>query len=321
MKRRFALATLLVLALLGVGTLVTSGRGDDGESNLAADPDRGPADATDAGPGVLAGDEMPAAIEAPPAPARVATIAGAVERRPPGGDWVTVTVGDSLSPADGFRTGVESTAVLAIGSSMRVEVTPETEFTVSSLTDTVSGLRLAGGRIAARVEKRGRSELRIEVADGDAVAETEAGEFTALTSGRGDLSVAASAGQVRLSARGSTVKVEAGQQSVAGASEPPSPPRAIPSSLFLKVKRPGEKLRRRDVRLAGTTSPGAIVTVNGVTVPVDSSGRFEADIELAEGRNRVVFRAVDPSGREEKQRVPLEVDSQGPRLKSEVRWQ
>jgi Glucodextranase, domain B/FecR protein len=316
-KRSFALAAVLVLALLGAGFLLSRGLFDGEGAPAAATPVPPPAPAVPEPPAVT---PPPVADAAPSSPARVASASGSVERRPAGGDWVPAQEGDRLAPSDGFRTGAESAAVLEIGAGTRVEVTEETGFTVSHLTDTVSGLRLEGGRIAARVEKGTGSELRVEVADGDAVAETDEGEFTALSSGHGDLSVAATEGKVRLSARGKSVEVAAGQQSSAAADEAPSEPRAIPSSLFLKVNRPGDRLRKREVRLAGATSPGAVVTVNGVPVRVDPSGRFEAEVALREGRNRVLFRAVDPVGREQKQRVPLRVDSKGPGVKSEVRW-
>jgi FecR protein/Glucodextranase, domain B len=313
-RNRFAIAAAMVLVLLGVGYVLSQG--------LFASED---APAPVAPPAPIYNDvPAPAAVSGPPDAgpswqARVAAVDGVVERRAPGRDWEAVREGDVLALSDGLRTGVESSAALELGAGTRVDVTQETEFTLSQLTATVSGLRLEEGRIAARVERQAASELRIEAAGGDAVAETEEGEFTALSSGQGDLSVAATEGRVRLSARGRSVDVSAGQQSVAAADSPPSEPRAIPSSLFLKVNQPG-KLRKREVKLAGTTAPGAIVTVNGVPVRVDGSGRFEADVSLREGKNRVVFRAVDPIGREEKQRVPLEVDSRGPRLKSEVKW-
>jgi hypothetical protein len=313
-SKRFAIAAALVVALLGAGYVLSRGLFHGEEAPVAASA---------APPAPIYNDVPPPVSGQPDAgpawQARVAAVHGVVERRAPGRDWEPVGEGDVLGLSDGLRTGVESSATLELGAGTRVEVTQETEFTLAQLSATVSGLRLEEGRIAARVERQAESELRIEAAGGDAVAETRDGEFTALSSGHGDLSVAATEGRVRLSARGRSVEVAAGQQSVAAADAPPSEPRAIPPSLFLKVNQPG-KLRKREVRLAGTTAPGAIVTVNGVPVRVDASGRFEAEVSLREGKNRVVFRAVDPIGREEKQRVPLDVDSRGPRVHSEVKW-
>jgi hypothetical protein len=135
------------------------------------------------------------------------------------------------------------------------------------------------------------------------------------------VAVATEKGNVKLSARAETVQVRAGQQSLVRRGMAPSPPQALPASLFLKVGRPPGTLHRREVTVRGETVPGAVVKVNGVTVAADDTGAFAARVPLVEGANKVVLQAVDVLGR--RQTAALErvlVDTRAPGVKGEVEW-
>lgn len=72
-----------------------------------------------------------------------------------------------------------------------------------------------------------------------------------------------------------------------------SPPRLV-------VEQPEEEqvVKERALRVSGTTDLDAIVKINNQPVLVDDNGKFEAEIEIFEGTEEIVVKAVSRSGKE-----------------------
>ena len=86
------------------------------------------------------------------------------------------------------------------------------------------------------------------------------------------------------------------------ATPPPPSPTATPTPpqpLFLEVQGPddGTTVRSSAVVVFGRTAPGATVTVGSVSTLADGDGRFQVEVRLEPGANRIVVVASDASGR------------------------
>ncbi|MBN2494110.1 MAG: FecR domain-containing protein [Deltaproteobacteria bacterium] len=253
---------------------------------------------------------------------RVLSVGGKVERRKGQTPWTAVRQGDELQLDEAIRTGQDARAVLNIGKTAEVEIDARSEFSVKEISRTVSRVKLEQGRISAEVRGRAGSRLKVEARGTDAVAEADRGSFSVLASGKGHLSVATRTGTVRLSAKSKTVEVRAGTQSLVQPDLPPAEPEPIPPSLFLKVGKPRSLIQREKKTLVrGATSPGAVVSINGVRVGVDQSGKFAKMVALKEGKNEILVEAQDVLGRDEKASLPeITVDSKAPDARSKTDW-
>ncbi len=253
---------------------------------------------------------------------KVVTVSGEVERRDGQSPWRRARAGELLALEEELRTGAQSTVTVDVGGTAKVEVFPDSRFSVRDITETVAKVRLDHGRLSAEVYGRGKSKLRVETKGSDAVAEAEAGEFSMLSSGSGRVVVATRRGSVRLSAKNKTVIVETGQQSMVDGDRSPVGPMEIPTSLFLRVKRPKSVMQReKQGRIRGQTAPGAIVSVNGVRTPTDEHGEFSAVVGLEEGKNQIVVEAEDVLGRRLTDDYPeITVKSRIDEGRSKARW-
>ncbi len=264
----------------------------------------------------------PVARPAPATPAAqitVKAVRGRVERRR-GGAAVALDAGDKLDLDDVVRTA-DGTATLELGDAARVEIDPGSTVSVLQLAQDASRIRLADGRISAEVARDDR-HLRVEVADSDAVAEAARSRFAVLTDGNGHAAVASRDGAVLLSARGRTVTIGGGQQSVVAPGLPPSAPARVPPTLFLKVSGPRAAAQReKSTTVAGSTVPGAVVSVNGVRAVAGADGNFAATVPLRDGENALLVRAQDALGRRSQHALPsVTVDATAPTVESKVTW-
>ena len=89
----------------------------------------------------------------------------------------------------------------------------------------------------------------------------------------------------------------------AAAPVPPSPPPSEPppQGFFLEVTEPQDEtvVNVSPVRVSGSTSPEAQVSVNGELIDVDGQGNFAAMVELEEGPNVIDVIATDYEANEE----------------------
>lgn len=310
MSSRWILALAAVVVLLGAGVLAYPRIFGDRSTPQASAPTR--ADA---------GVAPSPAIDATVAVAVVAIRAtnGTVERRVGDDDlWQPVEVGEELAIDDVIRTGADGALVLAVGAA-EVRLDPDSTIGVAQLERAVTRLRIDDGRVAAVVPPGGGG-LGIAVGEGGAVAETDEGEFSVLSTGDGGATVASTAGEVKVTSAGKTVAVPAGRQTRVAKGAAPTAPRAIPTSLFLKVKSSRKVLQKTTYSVRGETSPGAVISVNGVKVQVDENGEFVSVVTLREGKNEVTVRGRDATGRTQRSTVGLVVDTKGPRVGGDVQW-
>jgi hypothetical protein len=248
----------------------------------------------------------------------VTSVEGRVLRRAPSGESIEVRVGETVPVDETLLTG-DGAATLHVDRVALVELERQTAVTIAEGADGRTGVRLDRGRTTARVEDSG-STFRLTFADSDAVAETADGELSAVTDGAGRVTVASERGTVRLSAEGEAVDIAEGEQSTVLPERSPTPPRRVPPSFFLRVRRPPERSRVAETTVRGRAAPGAVVSVNGAPARVDDDGRFQASLTLREGRNRIVVEGRDVRGRSDSSSHSVLVDSSASEIQSDVAW-
>jgi hypothetical protein len=252
----------------------------------------------------------------------VSRVQGHVElREARASTWSPLSADTRLSSDAALRTQEGATAVLTAGDGLELEVASESQLSVGELAHDNARVVLDSGRIAARVP-RGAAALSVAVNGSDAVARTREGSFAMLRDEAGQVSVAATAGIVDLTAKQQRVQLHADEQSFVGVDRPPTPPSKIPSSLFLKVSHLGpSKLARKTTEFDGNVSPGAVVSINGAQVRADENGHFRAKISLSEGANAIQVKARDVLGRVAEQKLAdVTVDTQAPKLHGKLVW-
>lgn len=273
-------------------------------------------------PAIKPPSEPPDVVKQTSSLVKVVSVEGRVERRRGDSPWSPVKTGEEMQPDEAIRTSTDGKALLDIGDVATVEVAARSEFTVQEISKSASRVRLDEGRLSAVVHGKLGSTLKVEARGSDAVAETDKGEFSMLTTGKGQVAVAAKKGRVRLSAKNKTVEVTEGTQSVVLPESAPKAPEPIPPSLFLKVVKPRSRVQReKETVVRGTATPGAVVSINGVYVEADGEGRFETAVALKEGKNEIVVEAEDAAGKRRKSALPaITVDTRPPKVRTDVEW-
>ena len=193
-------------------------------------------------------------------------VTGDVVRLSPNGGTSALSVGQRLRADDSVRTGRDGRTDLQVGARSRLTVAEASQLTVREITEKVHRFKLTRGRIAVDYQADGARLLRIESADGAAVAETQGARFGVLSTGTA-VAIATATGAVNLTSQQKTVEVGAGTQAVAVAGKPPSSAEPIPAKLLLKVAdaapaqdHQGEKLC---AEVEGTAPSGSEVLVDG----------------------------------------------------------
>ena len=267
----------------------------------------------------------PAPVSAPaPAPEppvlRVTAVTGAVDASEPEGGWRPLAPGVSLH-ADGLiRTGAGASAELAAGATSRITIEERTQLAVRELTAAVHRFRLTRGLVKVDYQHDGDRVVRVEEADGSAVAEARAARFNVAANGLA-FAVASQTGTVSLSAAGGTVAVAAGEEALSDAGAAPSAPRRIPTEVLLRVAQasrladPG-----RCLDTTGLAGPGALVTVDGEPVPVDAGGAFPVRVARRAGQAAVEVRVLSPDGRVTARTVPCRRAPDADIRDLRVRW-
>lgn len=251
-------------------------------------------------------DEKTAVIE---------TVEGRALRRVPGSPAAPVVRGDRLPVASTVET-TGGRVTLTTSGGAQVVVSDDSLLRVAEPQSDGVDIVLARGR--AEAQTKGES-LTMGFEGSDAVATAEDGDFAAVADGKGQIAVAASRGQVDLRAQGKSVTVREGEQSVVRPSMPPSAPTSIPSSFFLKVRKPGTS-RRPQAKLAGRTAPGSIVKIGDKSVVVGANGKFETEVPLSSGQNSVKISARDTQGREAEKNLSIKYQKPDPALRTKVVW-
>jgi len=258
----------------------------------------------------------------PAAQLTVRHVAGHVERRGRDGEqWQPLAPNTSVSEQDSVRTNEGATAVLAGDNGLEISLAEQSELAMLALRADQAKVVVQRGQLSADTGKGG-ARLSVGARDNDAWVEAKQGAFAVLRDGEGQLAVAVTKGDVAVTAQQTSVQVNAGEQSIVPRNQPPAKPTRIPTSLFLKVARAGpSRVNQRSTELAGVTSPGAAVFVNGVPAKTDASGAFTAKVSLQEGRNQLQVSVRDALGRSRKEQLAdVTVDTQPPKLKGKTVW-
>lgn len=312
MTRRWLLALVCVLVAMGLGLVVQ-------RMWLEPAPGAAPLPSLDqpATGAQTTADSAPSVSLT----ARVGDLEGVVEVYDTrSGVWRNARTGEDIADDAVLRTQ-RGRVSLHIGDSIEVEVSPFSQFRLKELTNRLSKVRLEQGLVTANITPSEESELVMQVLGSDVEAHATDGAFAVLRDQQGHATVAGKRGTVTVQSAGSSVVIRQGQQSVVAPGEAPTAPTTIPGELLIKITQgQHKKLRFRSTRLEGLTSPGAIVTVNGVETSA-ATGRFSVNVPLNEGSNSITVVSRDALGREKKQVVSgIEVDTSPPAAKGRVQW-
>jgi len=229
----------------------------------------------------------------------VVAVTGDVVRLSPSGGTSALAVGQRLRAEDSVRTGRGGRTDLMVGARNRLTVAEGTQLTIREVTEKLHRFKLTRGRIAVDYQADGARLLRIESADGSAVAETQEARFGVLSTGTA-VAIATETGAVNLTSERKTVEVGAGRQAIAVAGRPPSSAEPIPAKLLLKVATAKVANDREGLcaEVEGTAPPGAEVLVDGAPAAVAEDGRFRVRVPSAPEKASAHLAIRDASGRE-----------------------
>lgn len=310
MTQRWMLALAFVLLALGSGLLVQHVWLEPAPAVMPS--------AEQAAAGAEREEALPPSVSLT---ARVHEVEGAVEVYDArSGRWRNVSKGEEITDDAVLRTQ-RGSVNLHIGDTIEVEVSAWSQFRLKELTNRLSKVRLEQGLVTANITPNEESELVMQVLGSDLEAHATDGTFAVLRGHQGHATVAGKRGTVTVQSAGSSVVIEQGQQSVIAPGQAPTAPTTIPGDLLIKITQGhSKKLRFRSTRVEGLTSPGAVVTVNGVETSA-ATGHFSVNVPLNEGSNSITVVSRDALGREKKQVVNgVEVDTSPPSAKGRVQW-
>src|SRR3989442_3893146 len=263
-----------------------------------------------------AGPVAHAAEESKVDEAIVVAVIGDVVRLSPSGGTSALAAGQRLRADDSVRTGRGGRTDLQLGARSRITVAEGTQLMVREITEKLHRFRLTRGRIAVDYQADGVRLLRIESADGGAVAETLGARFGVLSTGTA-VAIATATGEVNLTSQHKTVEVRAGTQSVAAAGKPPLGAEPIPAKLLLKVADAAAAPDRGGLcaEVAGTAPAGAEVLVDAAPAAVAGDGRFRVRVPPAPDKKDAAGALPDAGGRETIPTVPRRGRASGPPVK------
>ncbi len=296
-------AALVVLAVLAVGTFLWTWRR--------------PAQAPPPPPAVVTTPETlapPRAIEF-----KVNSVTGTADRAEAGGPWLPVQRNDLLGVDVQLRTGPEGRVEISRGELSQLTIAGSTQLGIRELTTAVHRFQMTRGIVTVDYHPDGGRVVRIEDTAGSAVAEAQGARFHVAAGGL-TFAVASQTGSVALTAAGATVRVGAGEQALAQQGKVPTPARAIPTALLLKIaaaSRVGAAGLCLDT--TGRSEPGALVTLDGEPVPVGADGQFP--IRAARrGAGGVTVRSVTADGRVAVKTLPCRAATDHRIEEFRVRW-
>jgi hypothetical protein len=225
---------------------------------------------------------------------RVTALQGEVEALQ-NGQWYVVRAGHLLSTKDVLRTKPGAHAVLRRGS-VELELRDNMDLRLDDLEkETARVGLLRGGRVSASVADGAES---VEItARHTKTLNVGAARFVVSMSAAGKVSVAASEGAARFSAKGKEVVVPGGSVSTALPDQAPGEPEPMPKEILLSVVWPEDDRLDSHARVQGKTQASSRVSVNGVEADVGADGTFHASVPLKIGKNHLQVETEDITGR------------------------
>jgi hypothetical protein len=244
---------------------------------------------------------------------RVAAIEGPIEAFH-NERWYVVQAGDLLALTDVIRAPRGSRALLRRGAT-EIEVREGVDIRLDSLAaETASFGLLRGGNVVANVGGNGES-LAITANETRSESRGTARWVVSLAPD-GRVSVAASKGEIRFSAKGKEVPVVEGTQSTAMPGEAPGDAERIPEDLLFSVIWPEVERAEATTEITGKVSPASRVMVNGVEATVSRDGSFVTSVPLKVGTNRVKVEAESITGQKRNVDRVIRRAAPGPTLES-----
>ncbi len=221
--------------------------------------------------------------------------------------------GEHVQPNDRLRTDEHATAELRSGDGSLVRLYEGTEVRVDELRRELSRLALGAGMATADIADDPNRVFELALGkkstiDAPGVARTHGASFTA-TVGAGGAAVANRRGEVILAARGREVVLRTSQYGRIRPGQAPDAPTPIPASLLLKVEWPEAITHSPTVIVAGQTTPGARVRINGHFAEVDTAGRYRQSLPLADGPHPLAVEATDVAGQKRSSEGHIVVDT------------
>ena len=162
--------------------------------------------------------------------ARLDQVSGTVECRPAGSaTWHLASAGEQVQTGERVRTGPLSAATLVFFDGSTTRLQAETEVAVVQASSRPGGgrtiiLRQTVGQTCSRVQRLPDPASRFEIETPTAVTSVRGTEFTVAVEAGGATHVAVAAGVVEVTAQGTTVAVQAGQETAVQPEHPPSSP-------------------------------------------------------------------------------------------------
>lgn len=252
----------------------------------------------------------------------VRRVEGLAERGRAGGSWTALASGDELALDELVRTG-SGRAVVDFGEVATVEIASNSQVQVGTISERAARMRLDEGHLTAEARGGAEGDVQVSFRNSDAVAVAKSGaSLTALSTGDGRVTVASREGPVTVTAKDQSVELATGEGSAVRPGLPPSAPKKVQSSLFLKVTPPAMRLQREKTTVvSGEATPGAVVFVNGVRTVVGEDGRFTANVPLKVGENALAVEVRDVTGKIEKTSMPgITVDPKLLDANAKVEW-
>lgn len=251
----------------------------------------------------------------------LASLEGIVEIES-GGVWIPLRAGDKIFANSRIRIKEDSVAMIQVGEESFIKVEPGSELFLQEVSGDRIKAKLEGGKLSADLKSGASPPVQVEGEGGEALVESRGGEFTVVADSKGALTVAAKGGDVSLTDQGGLTRVVPGEVAMT-APDKPMMKSEIPQSVFLEVKWPWPataRTNKKEVLVSGSTSVGAVITINGVRTETDFNGNFVSLVPLAEGRNVMVVTAEGIMGdRKEEVSPEIIVDTVVPEIEIKTR--
>ncbi len=262
--------------------------------------------------------------------AKLTEIKGTVEVQKKGvKTWVKATEGMKVGEGDAIRTKMKSSCVIKWDASTMVKLSAFTNFAITkSAVDSSSGkenttVSLFIGKTYSKVKKALKPGSTFEVSTPTAIAGVRSTYFYVGVSGNGDTECGFLDGSGYMSSGGKTVDVPEGTKSESKGNNAPSEPKQMTDEEKNKAKdeskeltttsdtgtnaeeiklsvdapKDGTETTDEKVKVSGSVSVGASVTVAGTAVAVDASGKFTGDVTLKPGENKIAVKASNAAGK------------------------
>jgi hypothetical protein len=239
-----------------------------------------------------------------------------------GGVWIPLRAGDKIFANSRIRIKDDSVAMIQVGEESFIKVEPGSELFLQEVSGDRIKAKLEGGKLSAALKSGAMPPVQVEAEGSEALVESRGGEFTVVADPKGALTVAAKEGDVSLADQRGLTRVVPGEVAMT-APDKPMMKSEIPQSFFLDVKWPwpsNARTNKKEVLVSGSTSVGAVVTINGVRTETDFNGNFVSLVPLTEGRNVLVVTAEGILGdRKEAVSPEIMVDTVVPEIEIKTR--